>query len=98
LYPTVEGLQLVNESMSKNLDSYETPKLGYFERLSSFFVTRATLKHAIIIGLIFSLGFVPALCVFHFGSGSIDTAILTFATVFGPSIAVYLNYALKKEK
>lgn len=96
LHPSLETLQHVSQSMSKELDSYETRELGFVDRCSAFFTTNAVLKHTIIVSLIFAVGFIPALVGLHYGRISADSAFLLFGTIFGPLIAVYLSYALRK--
>jgi len=90
LSPNIKTLEHVNSYISKELDSY------YVEE-ARFFRSRGILKHAMIVGLIFSFSVVPILLGFHFGPISLDTAILAFAGIFGPSIAVYISNALKKK-
>lgn len=97
LHPTVEGLQNVNKSMSEHLKSYETEKLGFFGRCSSFFATHAILKHSTIVVLILIVSFVPALLGLHFWHISTDSAFLGFAAIFAPLIGAYFLYVLRRE-
>jgi hypothetical protein len=96
LNPSLENLQQANKSMSDNLDSYETAKLGFVARCSAFFTTHTVPKHTIIVSLIFAVGFIPALLGLHYGRISTDSAFLLFGTIFGPLIAVYLSHVLRK--
>jgi hypothetical protein len=70
----------------------------FLEKLSSVFHSHSVIMHISIITAIFSIGFIPALSVIYLGSGSLDTALIVFSTIFGPSIAVYLSVIFKTEK
>jgi len=54
-------------------------------------------RHAIVVGLILAAGFIPALLGVHYGVFSIDAAVVLFVGISGPSIAIYLDYILKKQ-
>ena len=97
LRPSIDGLQNANKSMSEHLKSYESEKLGFFGRCSSFFATHAILKHSTIVVLIFITSFVPALLGLHFWQISTDSAFLGFAAIFASSIGAYFLYVLRRE-
>lgn len=94
--PSIEALRNVNKTITESLQEIELAKPSFIKRFSSFFTVHSLLKNVIVLGLIFSAGFIPALCGFQYGGSSIDTALLVFAGIFGPSMAVYLAYVMKK--
>ena len=96
LDPSLEKLQHVNKSMSDNLDSYETAKLGFVARFSPFFATHVNLKHGIMVVLIFTFSFVSTLVGIHYLRVSADTSFLGFATIFSALVVGYFTYVSKK--
>jgi len=95
--PSVTWLQVVNKSMSETLTSYEPVKLGFIARCSSFFRTHASLKHVMMVVLIFAFSFFPALVGISYLPISADTAFLGFATIFSALIVGYFTYVSKKK-
>lgn len=98
VHPSLERLQHVNKSISESLNSLETTKLGLVARCSAYFKTHTTVKHVAIVGAIFSVAIMPIVLANHYGPISIESALLGFSAIFGPTIAVYLSYALKHKE
>lgn len=55
-------------------------------------------QHAAIIGLIFAVGFVPAIWGLYSGQITTDTAYILFGTIFGPLLTAYFTFVLMRHR
>ena len=93
--PSKEKLVELNKRMdSDSLLHLETTRPRY--PIVDFLKKYKIQKHAIVVGLIVLCGVVPSLIGLNYGAISSDSAIIVFATISGPSIAVYLGHVLRK--
>lgn len=91
--PTKEKLIDLNKKMD-SLSHSEIIRPHY--PIIDFLMRYQIHQHAAVMALIFAVGFFSASLGIYYGHISIDTAFVVFATIFGPLIAAYVAYVLRK--
>lgn len=91
--PSKEKLVDLNKKMDSLLHS-EKARPRY--PIVDFLKRHQVHQHVAVIASIFAVGFFSALLGIYYGDISMDTAFIVFATIFGPLIAVYLTYVLRR--
>jgi hypothetical protein len=100
------GLYLIDPSkdkltsLNKKMDSLPHSEVKHYP-ISEFFKHHEIAKYFLVIGLIFAISLSSSLFGFYYMHVSADTALIVFATIFGPLAAVVaaiiITYILRRE-
>ena len=95
--PEIKDLNFLTNAMGASIEATLPSKRGISETISHSFREMNVIRNVGIITACVICGLIPALIATYFLMVSMDTAVIVFATIFGPLIAVYLTYILIKQ-
>lgn len=99
--PTKELLVKLKQDIKAEQETSQllrTDKLSPRYPILDTILRRGILQHLAILGTIFAVAFCSAFVPFSLAHIDMNTAILVFAAIFGPSLAVYLDFAFRRWK
>jgi hypothetical protein len=82
--------------LNKKIDSLHPEDVKPIYSLSDFVRQRQSIRHILVTIVILVASLSPAFYGFYYMHVTVDTAILVFAAIFGPLMAVYFAYVLRK--
>jgi len=94
--PKIDDVDRMTKAMNEEISVTLFPRAATKRRIFRSLKEANLTRHIKAVGLIFAAGLIPALLGTYIWHASIETALIVFATIFGPLIAVYLSDVLKK--
>lgn len=93
-FPSIEDLNHLNKSISEQIGSYPSAKIGFFGKCSNFLKLHKVLRHALVTGGIIILSYF----VYFLGISyvSLEAAYISAVSLFGILLVGYWQY-IKKE-